>query len=119
MRTALGMVALSIFAACGEDAGKACTDNLVMVQVEVIAPADLVIDRVTVENSQEVECTRDDGETEPRTGSGGYDCPEQAGGAYDFVVESGEERFTQSAVFEHDGCHIVDPEEIVFDITGQ
>jgi hypothetical protein len=113
---ALSAVLLLAVVGCGE--GKVCTLELALITVEVRAPADLSIARVSADNRALETCEADGGGTGPRTGPGTYRCGEQAGGAYEFVVEAVDgRRWTQTVEVDHDGCHIVDYDRVVFDLT--
>jgi hypothetical protein len=110
----LGFVAFAALSgACGEE--KICSRNLrLAVRVHVTSPAGLPIDRVTAEQSHEIECgfssSPDDAGSDRM-----YRCHEQGGGLYTVRVYSGDAVWTSAVHVDANECHTTEIKDV--DVT--
>lgn len=100
----------ALFGACGEET--ICTNEArIAVRVHVTSPDNLPIDRVTAQQSHEIECwfssiTDDSGAD--RT----YRCTEQGGGEYTIRAYSGDDVWTATAHIDANECHTTEIKDV-------
>jgi hypothetical protein len=99
-----------LFGACGEET--ICTDELrIAARVHVTSPEGLPVDRVTAEQSHEIECWFSSAPEESGVDRM-YRCAEQGGGVYTIRAYSGDRVWTEEVHIDANECHTTEIKDV-------